>query len=81
MPIENELLGLILRKERERRQLSQESLAELSGLSRNHIGKIERGIVNLSFSNLRAIASGLNMLTSELLIKCEYYERESNSDS
>jgi len=72
MPIDRELLGSVLRQERERRQLSQEALAALSGLSRTHVGEIERGLVDLSLSSLVAIADGLGMSAVEIL-NC--YER------
>jgi transcriptional regulator with XRE-family HTH domain len=51
--------------------LSQEKLAELSGLHRNYIGGIERGERNLSFLNLLRIARALEISPSELLKEFE----------
>lgn len=70
------VLGEVIRAERDRRGLSQEALAGLSGLSRTHVGEIERGEVSLSFSTLEAVSKGLGMPLSELI---EEYERRSAS--
>jgi transcriptional regulator with XRE-family HTH domain len=65
-------LGGIIRAERERRGLSQEALADLSGLSRTHIGEIERGEVNVSFTALEATIGGLGILLVDFM---ELYEQ------
>ena len=70
-------LGQIVRAERLKRGLSQEGLAELSGLSRTHVGEVERGEVGLSFSTLEAVASGLGITLSEVIRE---YERQSTED-
>lgn len=71
------VLGEIIRAERDRRGLSQEALADLSGLSRTHVGEIERGEVGLSFSTLEALSDGLGMPMSDII---KEYERRSASD-
>lgn len=71
MPIEMKTLGDVIRSKREERQLSQEALASLSGLSRTHIGEVERGDTSLSVASLLAIAGGLGIPTSELLREYE----------
>ena len=43
----NKQIGDNLRAERNRAGLSQEGLAELSGLQRQHISKIENGLIDL----------------------------------
>ncbi len=52
-----------LRKER---GLTQEELAELSGLDRTYISGIERGLRNVALRNIEALAQALGVSISEL---------------
>ena len=74
MAVDHAVLGDIIRRERELRQLSQEGLAALAGISRTFIGEVERGDAKLSFESLAAISDGLGMNLSEIVIE---YERRS----
>jgi len=78
MPADLRRLGAILRGERLQRQLSQEGLAALAGLSRTQLGEIERGAANISFASLMAIADGLEMQLSEIVAR---YEHELHSST
>ncbi len=64
-------LARFLKKRRKQLKLSQEKLAELSGLHRNYIGSVERGEVNIAVDNIEKIAKAL-----EIKI-CDFF-RESN---
>ncbi len=59
--------GEHIRTIRKAQGLSQEQLAELSGLHRNYIGGVERGERNLALLNIIRLAHALGMSPSELL--------------
>ena len=54
-------------KYRKEANLSQEKLAELSDLSINYIGEIERNTRKVSIDTIEKIAIGLNVKPNELL--------------
>lgn len=54
-------IGILIRKIRNNRKLSQENLAELCNLHRNYIGYIERGEKNITVKNLAKILAALGM--------------------
>lgn len=61
-------LGAAVRARRLARQISQEALADLAGVDRSHMGKIERGERNVTFLNISRIAGALACLPSDLLL-------------
>lgn len=60
-------LGTTIRAARKERGLSQEALADASGIDRSHMGKIERGERNVSILNVARISDALGITMSELL--------------
>ena len=54
-------LGAQIRKARKNRDMTQDQLSQLSGISVRHIAKIEKGIMNLSFEVLYQLASILEI--------------------
>ena len=58
---------MAIRRERQGKDLSQESLAFESALHRTYIGSVERGERNLSIDNIVKIARALGLRPSELL--------------
>ena len=60
-------IGKLIRNKRVERNLSQESVALLSGIDRSYIGRIERGQVNITVEKLYVIAKVLDIPIKELL--------------
>jgi len=63
--------GRSIRSYRKQRGMSQEDLAEKSGLSRNYISDIERGVRNPSLLALIGITRALRMALRDLLVDVE----------
>lgn len=61
------VLGKNVRQIRLDNKLSQEKLAEITGLHRTYIGGIERGERNVSVLNLVKISKALDIPLSQLL--------------
>jgi transcriptional regulator with XRE-family HTH domain len=64
-------LGLVIRRLREERELSQMDLADETELHRNYIGGVERGEINASFANILKLASIFGIRPSDLLRMAE----------
>ena len=60
-------LGLSIRRTRQKKGLSQESLALAADLDRSYIGGVERGERNIAIINLKKIADALKISVSQLL--------------
>ncbi|BAY63070.1 helix-turn-helix transcriptional regulator [Calothrix sp. FACHB-1219] len=58
--------GKKVRKERLKKGLSQEKLAEIAGVHRTYIGMVERAEKNITLLNIEKIAIALNIEVSEL---------------
>jgi len=59
-------IGTKIMLERQKRKLSQEELAELTDLSRNTIGKVERGEASPTIDTLERIAKAFGMTFNDL---------------
>ena len=59
-------LGGTVKLKRTELNLSQEELAFKCGFDRTYISLVERGLRNISFSNLSILAEGLNTTISSL---------------
>jgi transcriptional regulator with XRE-family HTH domain len=62
-----EKIAINVRTERFRQKLSQDKLAELSGLSVNFISNIENAKQDIRICNLNSIAKALNKTLKELI--------------
>ena len=63
--------GVVVRRERERRGLSQEDFAELAEVHRTYVSSIELGKVNVGLEVANDIAIALGMRLSDLIRKAE----------
>jgi transcriptional regulator with XRE-family HTH domain len=61
------IFGQNVRRIRKARGLSQEELAQMSGLHRTYVGSVERGERNISLNNIVLIAQALNVPIAELV--------------
>ncbi len=67
-------LGLAVKARRETLGLTQEQLANDSGLHQRWISNVETGKRNPSYGSLRRLAEGLGLSASELLQRAEQVE-------
>jgi transcriptional regulator with XRE-family HTH domain len=63
--------GDALRELRGERGLSQEALALEAGLNRGYYSGVERGVRNVSLTNITKIAGALRVPASEILTRAE----------
>ena len=63
--------GSVVRQFRLLRGMSQEQLADRSGLHRTYISSIERGVRNVSLVNIQKIADALGISLSEIFAEIE----------
>lgn len=56
-----------LKKVRQQKEMSQERLAELTGLHRTYVGSVERGERNVSIDNIERFAKALGISVTALV--------------
>ncbi len=64
---ENKSLGNVVRRRRIELDLTQQELAERSGITQAHISRIERGEYNTSSVTICKLAKALNIPVAKLL--------------
>jgi len=64
-----EIFGQNVQKYRKEKQISQEKLAEISGVHRTYVGMIERAEKNITLRNMEKIAKALGVEIKDLLEK------------
>ena len=68
-PSPKSVFGLVLRRIRRERDLSQEALANRAGLARNHVSELERARRDPGLATLVQLADALNMSMGELMAR------------
>jgi ribosome-binding protein aMBF1 (putative translation factor) len=66
-PNHRKLLGARIRKLRDRKGWSQEEFADICGINRSYMGRIERGELNLTLDSLEKVGKGLGTSVAALL--------------
>lgn len=66
-----EVFGKVLREVRLEKKFSQEELAHICGLDRTYISLMERGKRKPTINTIFALAVGLNVLPSSLVLATE----------
>ncbi len=67
-------LGRAVKTRRHELELTQEQLANDTGLHQRWISNVETGKRNPSYDSLRKLAAGLGLATSELIARAEALE-------
>lgn len=67
-------LGLAVKARREQLGLTQEQMANNTGIHQRWISNVETGKRNPSYGSLRRLATGLDLTASELLSRAEQIE-------
>jgi transcriptional regulator with XRE-family HTH domain len=60
-------VGQTIRKLRLKRSITQEQLADLAGINRTHMYRIENGHVQMTLGTLKLIADAMNLRIRELV--------------
>ncbi|MED4012940.1 helix-turn-helix transcriptional regulator [Priestia aryabhattai] len=66
-----QIFGQTVKKYRQEKSISQEKLAEITGLHRTYISEVERGTRNVSLINIIKIAKGLDINSSQIFMEME----------
>lgn len=74
-------LGAAVKARREELKLTQEALANDSGLHQRWVSNVENGKRNPSYASLRRLASGLDLNTSELIARAEQIEGDAQPNN
>ncbi len=64
-------VGIVIRRLRNERKLSQEVLSGLSGLARSHLAMIEKGDKQANFETVWKIANALGIMPHQLVYLIE----------
>ncbi len=67
MQIDFNIVGQVIRRQRQRKRLSQDALSGLAGIARTHLTMIENGSKQPNLETVWRIAQALDIPTSELI--------------
>ena len=67
--------GLVLKRHRMEKGMSQELLAEKADIHHTHVGLIERSLRNPSLNVAKSIADGLGLTLTEMISEAEKVQK------
>jgi len=70
-PLVAKAFGLAIRRMRVKKGISQDALADISGLGRSHVGRIERGELTPMITVALRLAKGLEVRPGEIFDETE----------
>jgi transcriptional regulator with XRE-family HTH domain len=70
-PVLSDAFSQVVKKHREKKNLSRAALAELSGLHQTYIGLLERGERSPNLDTAKAIANALGISLGKLIAEAE----------
>jgi transcriptional regulator with XRE-family HTH domain len=68
--------GMVVRRQRERLGLSQETLADRAGIHRTYVSSIELGKVRIGLDVAKKVADGLGISLKELIAEAEGHSKK-----
>ncbi len=70
-PVLSDAFSQVVRRHREKRDLSRAALAEKSGLHQTYVGLLERGERSPNLDTAKAIAKALDVPLGKLIVEAE----------
>ena len=74
-PILSDFFSQVVKKHREKRNLSRAMLAELSGLHQTYIGLLERGERSPNLDTAKTIANALGLSLGKMITEAERMQK------
>jgi len=71
MPYNSKIIGLIISTERVKKEMTQEQLSGLAGISRSHLASLESGQKSPKIETIWKIAEALSVKPSKLIMMAE----------
>ena len=82
MPYNSKVFGIVISRERTRRNMSQETLSALAGIARSHLAMLEGGRKTVRLDTLWQISEALSIKPGELIsmVESEMQHEKENID-
>lgn len=81
MQLDDRAIGVVIRRHRKEKAMTQELLSGLAGITRSHLSMIESVAKQPNFETIWRIADALEILPSELVAEIEAETNAMKNDS